>query len=153
MNPIIIIRRTAAERFTSALIDTLRAAAVYQDEPWDRSEFIERPVWLLRKIPFRWVTHSGDVVDLRNMATPHVYYALRMVWNHSVPEEFCTPESIHPVKKYKDVPHWSRTYRKIAVDALSKELAKRDPAGLTPAMRDGLRWMKMATRAILKEGV
>lgn len=106
------------------------------------------------KGPFLWLTHGGDLISPRNMATPHLYYALRMIFNHSVPKEFRTPESLHSVKSYSDVPKWSRSYRKAAIDALSAELRTRNPtAGLTPAMQDGLRWMAMAARAILNEGI
>lgn len=108
------------------------------------------------KGPFLWLTHGGLLLRPKDMATPHLYYALRMIFNHSVPEEFRTPESLHSVKQYNDVPKWSRSYRKAAIDALAGELRvrnARNPNELTPAMQDGLRWMAMAARAIANEGI
>lgn len=96
--------------------------------------------------PFMWLTHGGELKRLSEMPTPHLYYALRMVWNHGVPADFRTPESIHPVKLYSDVPKWSSQYREAAIIEFARELNTRNlNVELTPAMRDGLMWIKLAT--------
>lgn len=93
------------------------------------------------KGPFLWLTHSGDLVKPANMATPHLYYAIRMLFNHTVPAKYRTPESVQEIIKYKDVPKWSVAYKKAAAKALRAEFDKRSTRDLTQAMRDGVRWM------------
>lgn len=72
---------------------------------------------------FLWVTHKGkEIVLPREMATPHLFYALRMIYNHSVPPCFRVGE----FKRYIDVPNWDPRYRAQAIRAFVAELTKRD---------------------------
>lgn len=71
---------------------------------------------------FVWLTHDGERKLPQQMATPHLFYALRMIWNHSVPEFFRIPGTT----RYPDVPHWSKEYRLQAIDILEQELLSRD---------------------------
>lgn len=72
--------------------------------------------------PFLWVTHKGKVMELLDMATPHLFYTVRMLFNHSVPPVFRVGE----FKRYPDVPNWPIRYRRAAVASMRKELSKRD---------------------------
>lgn len=84
--------------------------------------------WMARRTgipqdePFTWYTHDDDALDPADMATPHVFYALRMIWNHSVPEIW----RVGDYKKYSDVPRWSAAYRQRAIEELTRELVSRD---------------------------
>jgi hypothetical protein len=118
--------------------------------------YFPKPKKAERKVrrPFKWVTHKGDLVDPADMATPHLFYALRMIFNHSVPEEYQTPplsetEKVRGINRYGDVPSWPDSYKKAAVKALAAELNERNPKGLLPGMADQLRWMELASKALL----
>lgn len=102
------------------------------------------------KGPFLWLTHSGDLIAPADMATQHLYYSIRMLFNHTVPAKYRTPESVQEIKKYTDVPKWSKVYKKAATKALRAELNKRSRTELTPAMRDGLRWITMVEDLLAK---
>lgn len=96
---------------------------------------------------FVWVTHKGGRHRVSDMATPHLFYSLRMVFNHSVPPVF----RIGKLKRYDDVSDWSPTYRAEAIAALAKELETRDDldTDLAAEFED----MKANTRVILALGL
>lgn len=71
--------------------------------------------------PFIWVTHNGRSCLPSQMATPHLFHAIRMIFNHSVPAYYRIPG----VKHYADVPHWNREYKIQALNELQKELESR----------------------------
>jgi hypothetical protein len=75
---------------------------------------------------FLWVTHKGDVYLLADMATPHLFYSLRMLYNHSVPPVFRVVGPGESMKRYNDVPDWDAEYRTTALRELAHELNKRD---------------------------
>lgn len=71
---------------------------------------------------FVWWTHDNEAMSPEDMATPHIFYALRMVWNHSVPLTLKVGDG----PNYPDVRRWCVEYRKAAIETLSNELAQRD---------------------------
>src|SRR5882724_4752822 len=71
---------------------------------------------------FVWYTHTGEAMDPADMATPHVFYALRMVWNHSVPRVMKVGDG----PNYPDVRLWCDAYKQAAITTLANELAQRD---------------------------
>lgn len=71
---------------------------------------------------FMWLTHKGEAYYPSEMATPHLFYSLRMLWNNTVPPVF----RVGKFKRYKDIPTWSRDYVKLAIDELARELGTRD---------------------------
>lgn len=75
---------------------------------------------------FLWVTHKGDVYLLADMATPHLFYSLRMLYNHSVPPVFRVVGPGESMKRYNDVPDWDAEYRTTALRELASELNSRD---------------------------
>lgn len=121
----------ATEGFSN-LADAISAAGLsglWDDAPEDHGHPVggcsvcdvdpsnEQPV----EAGFVWVSHKGVRYQLDNMAAPHVFYALRMVWNHTVPPAFRVGE----FKRYRDVPGWSAKYRREAINQLSAELDQR----------------------------
>jgi hypothetical protein len=108
--------------------------------------------------PFLWMTHKGELVSPEDMATPHLFYALRMIFNHTCPEVFQTPplsdsERVKGINRYGDVPKWTPAYCARAVRALTSELNERNPKGLLPGMEDQLRWMWIASTAMVGLGI
>jgi hypothetical protein len=97
---------------------------------------------------FDWCSQDGTLYDLQEMATPHLFYALRMVWNHSVPRVW----RVGNYKEYPDVPNWHPNYRKAAIEALANELAQRDD-DLNEDCRQQLFEMVLKTIYIIDLGI
>lgn len=97
---------------------------------------------------FVWYTHTGEAMDVEDMATPHVFYALRMVWNHSVPQVLKVGDG----PNYPDVRRWCDSYRKAAITTLANELAQRDDE-LGEELRMELFEMVQKTLVILQLGL
>jgi hypothetical protein len=79
--------------------------------------------------PFVWETNDGDFLELRNMATPHLFYTLRMIFNHSVPPAF----RIGQFRRRANVDRWPLDYREQAGHEIRAELRKR--SDLEPWMK------------------
>lgn len=77
---------------------------------------------LQKSAGFVWRTHKG--VDMRpcDMATPHLFYSLRMIWNNVVPPAF----RVGKFKRYNDVGEWTDVYLEQATNALLTELLTRE---------------------------
>ena len=43
-----------------------------------------------------WITAKGNPVEIEHMETRHLFFAVRMLWNHAVPDEF----KLLPYRKY-----------------------------------------------------
>lgn len=71
--------------------------------------------------PFLWISHKGEAHYVTDMATPHLFYSLRMLWNNTVPPAF----RVGKFKRYSDIPNWSKDYVQRAINELSTELAAR----------------------------
>jgi hypothetical protein len=65
------------------------------------------------------VTHKGEAVALRDMNILHMFYALRMIFNHT------SPFTVGKFIAYADVPTWSLAYRRAAMSAFVDELIPR----------------------------
>lgn len=74
------------------------------------------------KSPFIWITRKGEVQYVDEMATPHIFYALRMLFNHAVPPAF----RIGDFKRYPELEEWSNDYKLDAQKAFLTELKLRD---------------------------
>ena len=70
---------------------------------------------------YRWRTHQGEHVLPSEMETGHLVYSLRMVFNHTVPEEFRVPGG----KRWADIDHWPADYLRASVKHLMEEAIKR----------------------------
>src|SRR6266404_3577718 len=75
---------------------------------------------------FVWVTQEGEHIPPKEMNVHHLYHALRMIWNHSVPVEY----RFLPFKPYHL--RISRNRRRRCVANLYSELMNR--TNRTPQM-------------------
>lgn len=94
-------------------------------------------------VPFEW-KQGGDRGFLRidKMASSHLFNTLRMIWNHSAPEEF----KLHPYKMYKFGPFYTAEYMHDAVTAMLAELKWR--TDLNPYEVDQIRHMIRSAQSI-----
>jgi hypothetical protein len=87
----------------------------------DRLTFPNRQKQDLSTVEFMWETNDGDQLFLSDMATPHLFYTLRMIYNHSVPPAF----RVGDFKRRKNVDQWPIDYRQQAGREIFKELEGR----------------------------
>lgn len=52
----------------------------------------------LAKRTFKWRTAEGEWIAPEKMETRHLFYTLRMIWNHSVPAELRVGQNIKRVR-------------------------------------------------------
>lgn len=78
---------------------------------------------------FVWHTDAGEDIKPRKMATAHIFYTLRMIWNHRCPPALRVGQFI----RRGPIHRWPREYVAQAVHALRAELRRR---------RDVEQWMK-----------
>ena len=71
---------------------------------------------------FTWRDRKGRFHAPQQMETRHIYYTLRMLWNHSAPEHL----KLKPYHKYSFPPYYTSEYCARAVGHLLKELSTRD---------------------------
>ena len=83
-------------------------------------EFTNRQVQ--KQMPFVWETSKGEMICPRDMATPHLFNAFRMLFNHSVPPAF----RVGTFKRRSEVNQWPAGYRIQASIAIETELAERE---------------------------
>lgn len=70
---------------------------------------------------FKWKDQLGKFRHPDKMGTEHIFFTLRMIWNHSAPKHL----RITPYKRYKFGPFYTSHYMKQAVKALTIELSRR----------------------------
>lgn len=72
---------------------------------------------------FMWQDSAGRFYAPSQMSTHHLFYTIKMIWNHIVPPEL----QLKPFKKYTlSPPRFTEKYCKIAVHKLYNELMSRD---------------------------
>jgi hypothetical protein len=95
---------------------------------------------------FRWRDRTGKFHRPEDMETRHLFYTLRMIWNHTMPEGYQTQYRNH----YIFTSFYTEAYMVEAVYAVGNELFSRND--LTPSMKNTLDFMasrfKDATYAI-----
>lgn len=74
------------------------------------------------KISFRWRTNGGEFLYPKDMTTKHLFYTLRMIWNHSMPDEARSENYI----KHNFGPFYTQKYIEDAVRYIGKELQTRN---------------------------
>lgn len=72
------------------------------------------------KYPFIWVTQEGEELFLEEMLTPHLFYSVRMLFNHTVPAGYQIPGC-----KVYDLSRFPIEKRAVSVRSLLTELAGR----------------------------
>jgi hypothetical protein len=70
---------------------------------------------------FMWRDRQGTFHKPENMTTQHVFFTLRMIWNHSAPLGM----RIKPYKQYNFGSFYTKDYMITAVYALAEELSTR----------------------------
>lgn len=82
---------------------------------------------------FRWVCMDTRVMRPQEMATHHLFNALKMMWNHNVPEDWI----IQPFTHYPGVRKFPKGMRKAAISNLFNELMNRSDrtVGMESALR------------------
>lgn len=83
---------------------------------------------------WQWRDRDGNMHDPSSMETRHLFYTLRMIWNHSMPLEVG-----HNVRRYRFGPHYSPGYMAQGIRFIGSELMTR--TDLTPTMISELRQM------------
>ncbi len=82
----------------------------------------------------RWLTHDKGSIKPKEMATTHLFNTIKMIWNHTVPEDM----KLKPYKKYKiDTRVYTHSYISQILRLLLQELSTRSDTELI--MRDMIR--------------
>jgi len=85
---------------------------------------------------FKWRDRKGGMHSPADMGTAHVFFTLRMIWNHSAPEHL----KLRPFRQYTSFgAHYSPDYMRRAIKALVAEASGRDD--LRPEWAADIRWM------------
>ena len=75
----------------------------------------------LASAPFLWRTRHGEYISPKNMRTSHLFFTVRMIWNHSVPNEL----KLNPYNAYFFDSNYPSSYMARAVEYMLKELTTR----------------------------
>lgn len=70
---------------------------------------------------YRWKTRTHDFLKPEDMTTHHVFFTLRMIWNHRMPEE----ARLRPYNQYVFSDFYSDRYLELSIRNLALELAQR----------------------------
>lgn len=84
---------------------------------------------------FEWRDREGNFHKPENMETRHLFYTLRMIWNHSMPEEF----RLTPYNSYRFGDFYTDEYMKRAIRNIAAELTKRKD--MTASFKAQLKFM------------
>jgi len=71
---------------------------------------------------FVWIGKGGVPYLPVEMETSHLFFTVRMIWNHSAPENM----KIKPYKRYLFGPTYTNEYMLSAIASLLRELCRRD---------------------------
>ena len=82
-----------------------------------------------------WRQRGGEFFRPQDMATRHLFYTLRMIWNHKMPDE----AKLQPYNQYAFGRFYTDDYLKLSIKHLSIELGKRKD--LTDIQRHELKQM------------
>lgn len=89
---------------------------------------------------FQWRLHGGDIISPADMATSHLFYTVRMIWNHRMPGSYRFPNC-----KAGDL-RYSSLYLLKAIRIMLWELSTRDEKDLNALQRTQLQCMIELTR-------
>ena len=70
---------------------------------------------------FLWRTRNKEMLHPSVMETNHIFFTIRMIWNHSAPEQY----RIEPYQRYDFGSFYTNEYIKEAIPILATELCKR----------------------------
>jgi hypothetical protein len=75
----------------------------------------------LESLP-KWRDRKGSFHDISSMETRHLFYTVRMIWNHTSPSDL----QLKPFKKYSFSKFYTQEYFAKMVKAMLIELSKRN---------------------------
>jgi len=84
---------------------------------------------------FQWRDRAGVFYFAKDMKTSHLFYVLRMIWNHTMPKD----AKLKPYQKYKFSKFYTEEYMCKAIKSLYQELKTRPD--LTHRWKSDLEWM------------
>ena len=86
--------------------------------------------------PWRWRTKDGNFFRPENMQTTHLFYTLRMIWNHTMPLQL-------PGGRYAFSAYYTEAYMKQAISHITPELARRRdlPQDLQRQLKQMIDWL------------
>ncbi len=84
-----------------------------------------------------WRTQDNELIPYSQMRTSHLFFALRMIWNHTAPVKWQVQGG-----RYYGPERWSLAVRQRKVKALVAELNRRKPLPIW--ILNGLKQMKNA---------
>lgn len=70
---------------------------------------------------FKWRDRHHKFHAVKDMATRHLFYTLRMIWNHTMPET----AQFHPFQRYSFGRFYTDAYMQDAIRAIVAELGRR----------------------------
>ena len=73
---------------------------------------------------FVWRDRKGKEYHPTLMDDQHLFYTVRMIWNHSMPDKV----KLHPYNKYSFRAFYTTEYMKAAIMCLLPELLNRNPS-------------------------
>ena len=91
--------------------------------------------WSKQMAAFEWRDRKGEMHQVQDMDTKHLFFTLRMIWNHSAPITMV----IHPYTRYDFEPYYTAGYMGAAVRVMFSELILR--RDLTPYFKKCLKHM------------
>jgi hypothetical protein len=88
---------------------------------------------------FMWKDRENGFHFPSSMETRHLFYTLRMIWNHTMPAD----ARITPYQAYSFGPFYTRQYLITAIAELARELASRADlrSDLKPQLQAMLDWL------------
>lgn len=96
---------------------------------------------------FQWKDRTGKLWTPASMTTRHLFYTIRMVWNHTMPVQARSPTYIRYIFKEFYTPE----YMAKAIQALAAELLKRND--IEPAWEaEIIRWRKWFSNRLKLSG-
>lgn len=84
-------------------------------------------------VPFQWRDKKGEFHSVTGMRTGHLFYVVRMIWNHKMPLKF------EPYRRYSFSSFYTDEYMFDAIKAIVPELAKR--TDLAPEWKQTIKQM------------
>jgi hypothetical protein len=101
---------------------------------------MEKPVTKEIVEAFQWRMHGGEIVSPVDMATSHLFYTVRMIWNHRMPGPY----------RFPNCKQWELNYSSVyllkAIRVMLWELSTRDEKKLNALQRTQLQRMIELTR-------
>jgi hypothetical protein len=85
-----------------------------------------------------WTTQHGERIPVSKMGSTHIFYAIRMIWNYTVPPA----DQIPNCQRYSGPETWTLDHKKRVLLGFIMELTKRPATDLTPDM-----WAQLAFMA------